>query len=1470
VGARAQHDNGSLERELVDRGVNSEVAESYIDVWGKPTRIDPQTRQALLNALGPQRAVSRKLSLEKGNCYQPELLEGGGRVWGFMVQLYSLRSARNWGIGDFGDLRALIETAAGLGAAVVGVNPLHAGGTSPYSPSSRHALNVLYLDIESIPEYSRCPPAQKLVRSTGFQKRLSALREAELVDYEGVARAKYEALEFLFKNFEEKKRFAEKKRSGGEKKRLEGLAEKKQEGIKTYALFEALREKFGGGWQSWPEEYRDPRSAAVLQFAKKNPKRVEFHEYLQRNARLQLDAAQARALELGMPIGLYVDLALGADAGGAEVWGDREVFALEASCGAPPDEFNPRGQDWGLPPYNPRALRARGYAPFIDLLRANMPRGGALRMDHVMALMRLWWIPRGAKAGEGGYVHYPFEDLVAVLAQQSRERRCMVIGEDLGTVSPELRKALNEAGVLSYRPLLFEKQADGEFAPPQAYPREALTCVSTHDLPTWKGFFENKDLLLREKLGLTVDVSRELQLREKDKENLKKALLREGLDISAAAAHLFIARTPCKIMLVQPEDVFELAEQVNLPGTVAEHPNWRRKLPVPVEAWAADSRVASLSRAVAPLRGVGARVPRATYRFQLNKDFRFRDAIALVPYLAALGVSHVYASPFLMARPGSAHGYDIVDHGRVNPEIGTEAELDELIAALQARGMGMVLDIVPNHMGVLRGDNAWWLDVLEKGQASPYAKFFDIDWNPAKPELRGKVLLPVLGNHYGEVLEKNELKLVKEKGAWRIAYFDHRFPLNKKSSKEINVKKISKDSLAMHRLLEQQHYRLAFWRVASDEINYRRFFEITDLAALRVEDRDVFEATHAYIARLCRRRGVDGLRVDHPDGLADPRTYFERLRELCGRCGTPWIVVEKIVASHETLPADWPVHGTTGYRFANLLTGLFVDGNAKERFDRIYRHFTGEQRSFDDIAYASRMLIMNTTLAAELDMLSTRLARIAAGNRNTRDYTRGGLRKALAEIAAHFPVYRSYITARGASDTDRRHIGWAVGKARRASYLADPSVFEFIRSLLLLEIAPKEKPRQQAMLDFAMRFQQFTAPVVAKGDEDTAFYRYHRLIALNEVGNDPREFGFSLKAFHAASEDRAKNWAHTMIASSTHDTKRSEDARARLGVLSEMASTWRLMLRRWSLMNRSARSEVAGASAPSEVTGARAPSAGDEYLYYQALLAIWPDRIPDQAALKDLHDRLQGYMLKAAREAKLRTSWINPDEEYEAALGRFVSESFRNELFLKDLNEALARLARLGMLVGLSQAVIKAASPGVPDYYQGTELWDFSLVDPDNRRPVDYALRAKLLASLDKKSFSPKGLLEELADGRAKLHVISKGLSIRQELRELFYAPAYVPLYADSGREENLCAFALQSGRQAVIAVAPRLFAGLMQEGDLAPIGARVWGESRLSLPESLSGEFVNVLTEEKHKGSSLRVADLLAVFPVALLVRRG
>ncbi|TMH70585.1 MAG: malto-oligosyltrehalose synthase, partial [Betaproteobacteria bacterium] len=1001
----------------------------------------------------------------------------------------------------------------------------------------------------------------------------------------------------------------------------------------------------------------------------------------------------------------------------------------------------------------------------------------------------------------------PVDDLLALLAAESSARKCVVIGEDLGTVSADLRAKLHDAGVLSYRPLFFEKQPDGELAAPAAYPRDALVCVSTHDLPTWRGYWVEHDLDLRDRLGLTVDAKKERELRRSELTKLERALEREGFDRSARSAHAYIARTPCKIALVQPEDMLEVLEQANLPGTVEQHPNWRRKLPLALEAWPSDPRVAATTEVMSErsiARGRPQRVPDATYRFQFHAKFRFADAIKLVPYLARLGISHLYASPFLKARPGSTHGYDIIDHNAVNPEIGTEKELNLLMETLREHGMGLVPDLVPNHMGVLHADNAWWLDVLEKGRASPYARTFE-----------------------------GELKLEKKGGRWSVRYFDHRFPLNPRTTG--NLKPV-KDPMALHRLLERQHYRLAYWRVASDEINYRRFFEITDLAGIRVEDRTVFEATHGLICRLAKRGSIDGLRIDHPDGLADPREYLERLNETFVR---PWIVVEKILADYEHLPEDWPIHGTTGYRFVNVLSGVFIDKDAESHFDRVYQRFTGERAAFEEISVASRNLIMNTTLAAELLMLSNWLARIAAGNRFTRDFTASGLSKALAEIAARFPVYRSYVSARGVSETDRKWIDWAVRAAKRGSRVADPSVFDFVHGVLTLDAAPPKGLRRQEMLRFAMRFQQFTAPVVAKGVEDTAFYRYNRFIALNEVGGHPSHFGFSLKAFHAASEDRARRWPTTMLGSSTHDTKRSEDARARLAVLSELASSWRLWLRRWSMINRSHRTDDA-------------PSRADEYHFYQALIAVWPADA----------ERLKAYMLKSAREAKLRTSWINPDTEYEAALERFVTESLGGSLFRKELDDALPRIVHLGLLVSLSQALVKVASPGVPDYYQGTELWDFSLVDPDNRRPVEFGVRHRFLAELEKRPPKPAELLANLSDGRAKLHVIRQGLAVRKAHPGLFHGGEYRALHADGGCEENVIAFSL-GGR--IVAIAPRLFARRLAPDARAPL-AEFWGDANLTLPQA---EFEDVLTGVRHRGGATRISELLAQFPVALLVMR-
>ncbi|MGH8697067.1 MAG: 4-alpha-glucanotransferase, partial [Burkholderiales bacterium] len=753
-------------------------------------------------------------------CYRPPVLDGDGRVWGAAVQLYAVRSERNWGIGDFTDLGTIVEQWGGRGASIVGVNPLHAlfphnpGHASPYSPSSRLFLNALYLDVEAVEDFRECEEVRAAVRSAAFRARLKALREAELVDYAGVAEAKAEALGPLYAHFRARHLAADTARARAFREFQSGAGEQ----LRRHALFEALQERFHRaapsiwGWPVWPEAFRHPASTAVAEFAAAHAERVEFFEYLQWQASRQLAGVGRRAVELGLGVGLYVDLAVSIDRGGAEAWANRDLYATAVSVGAPPDDFNQRGQNWGLPPFVPDRLREAAYDPFIATLRANMRHAGALRIDHAMGLMRLFWVPPHTEATDGAYVHYPFDDLLGILALESHRNRCLVIGEDLGTVPDAVRRAFAEFGVLSCRVLLFERTAAGDFKPPADYAAHALVSASTHDLPTLAGWWEGRDAELRHELGLlsAEEARRVLAVeRPQDRARLLRALEREqllpqGATVSPVpapkmtpelvrAVHAYLARSPAQVLVVQLEDVLGAHDQVNLPATTGEqYPNWRRKLGLALERWPEDDRFVELANALARVRGrpptarprregaAAATIPRATYRLQLHRDFTFADATAVVPYLAALGASHVYCSPYLRARAGSRHGYDIIDHGALNPELGDRDDFERFAAALKAHGMGQLLDMVPNHMGVMGADNAWWMDVLENGPASAYAEYFDIDWLPLDPALAGKVLLPVLGEHYGNVLERGELALGYEPGAgaFAVRYFAHRFPID--------------------------------------------------------------------------------------------------------------------------------------------------------------------------------------------------------------------------------------------------------------------------------------------------------------------------------------------------------------------------------------------------------------------------------------------------------------------------------------------------------------------------------------------------------------------------------------------------------------------------------------------------------------------------------------------------------------------
>ena len=1540
------------------------------------------------------------LIVAPARCYEPPAL-ARGKAWGPVVNLYGLRSARNWGIGDFTDLCDLVELAARSGAAMVGVNPLHAlfphdpEHASPYSPSSRQLVNALYLDPERVPEFAECSTVREWFTAAEAQKTLTQLRAADLIDYSRVASLKLEVLEMLYRHFRAEHlekgtaraaAFRDFQKAGGTQ-------------LRTASLFYALQAELHArdpaiwGWRSWPQEYRDPSGPAVAAFTESNLERIEFFDYLHWNAELQLDAAGRRSLECQLGVGIYQDLAVGADPGGAEGWGAQDLYAETVTVGCPPDEFNLKGQDWGILPLEPDRLHEAAYAPFVELLRANMRHAGALRIDHVMGLMRLYWIPSGETAERGGYVSYPVDDLLAVLALESERNRCMVIGEDLGTLPEGLGERLHAAGVLSYRLLYFQREADGAFSPPENYPLHALAAVSTHDLPTLRAFWLGNDLDLRVRLDLYPNAElRERQAieRAQDRARLlfaleRAALLPEGMtvhpvsapdmtDAFALAVHRFLARGAAQLLTVQLDNVFGEIEQINVPATVhGEYPNWRHRLKVPIDQWEADPRFQALvdamrqegrtaaAQAPAADRAFETRIPDATYRLQFNRDFTFSQAAAIVPYLRELGVSHCYASPYFSARPGSMHGYDIVDHNAFNPEIGSAEDFEAFARQLRECGMGQILDVVPNHMGVMGADNAWWLDVLENGQASVHAGYFDIDWMSPQSLLAGKLLVPVLGDHYGVVLERGELALAFDQaaGAFSILYGPHRFPVDPASyaqilgcrvedlareigtedahyadylglissfghlpphfatdsalreernrDKEVHKRRMVRlcersESVArqiaaavalfngapghpasfdaLDRLLEAQPYRLAYWRVAADEINYRRFFDINELAALRMEEEEVFEATHRLVFRLLDEGKIDGLRIDHPDGLHDPRGYFQRLqsRYVPAAGAAParppvYVVLEKILADHERLPGDWPVYGTTGYRFANMATGLFVDRAGEQQFDRVYRAFTRERIEYDDLAYGAKRAIMKSALASELTVLANRLSRIARADRHTRDFTLNALREALAEVVACFPVYRTYISGEPGAD-DRRYVEWALSAARRHTRATESSILDFVRSVLLVELpGAAAEPGRRDIDRFVGRFQQFTAAVTAKGVEDTAFYRYHRLVALNEVGGEPRRFGVGLAAFHQATVERATHWPHTMLATSTHDCKRSEDVRARIAVLSELPGEWWQALQRWRRLNRARKRKV---------DGRPAPSANDEYLIYQTLLGTWPLPDPEDEALAAYRARIERYLQKAQREAKEHTSWMNVNAEYEAATTAFLAgllDRAARNAFLEDFVPFAHRIAHAGMVNSLAQVVLKTASPGVPDFYQGSELWQLQLVDPDNRGSVDYPLRARMLAQLKEQFACPqavraqraRALLDAPEDGSVKLFVTWQSLAARNMQADLFRDGDYLPLEVRGRHAQHICAFARTLGARAVVAIVPRLVDKLCGASTL-PLGETVWADTRVALPEALAGRYADVFTGapiECGGAPEIALAGACADFPVALLIKQ-
>lgn len=948
------------------------------------------------------------------------------------------------------------------------------------------------------------------------------------------------------------------------------------------------------------------------------------------------------------------------------------------------------------------------------------------------------------------------------------------------------------------------------------------------------------------------------------------------------------------------------------------------------------------------------RVPLATYRLQFNRSFSFRDATASVDYLSQLGISDTYTSSYLAAVPGSSHGYDVADPTRVNPEIGTDAEYWRWIEALQARGMGHVLDLVPNHMGIAQSANPWWMDVLENGPASRCAQFFDITWRPLKDELADKVLIPTLGDQYGAVLERCELRLEYREGSFVVRYFDDWFPvapdtfdailtpaldgwvaaegdaLDTAESDELRSiitsaahlparsvqeagaiavrareKEIVKRRLAalvdrcsalraqieatlgwfngvageprafdaLDALLDRQSYRLAHWRTASEEINYRRFFDVNQLAALRMEDPEVFTEVHRFVFELIGRGAATGVRVDHVDGLFAPGEYLRRLQaraaEALGETAsgpTPlYVVVEKILMSGEQLPADWPVHGTTGYEFAAMVNGLFVDRRHARAFDRIYARATAgiPRLPFDELAYACRKRVMHETMSGDINSLGYQLNRFSERNRHFRDFTLYSLISTIKELIACFPVYRTYITDAGPiSEHDRQYVARAIRAAKRRSPGLTSLVFDFVERILLHEAGtPEERDARQR---FVGKFQQITSPVAAKGIEDTALYIHNRLVSLNEVGSDPTVFGIEPAHLHAWMLDRCRRWPAALSATGTHDTKRGEDMRARLDVLSELPGDWKAAVARWRALNRRLKTDVCGRTAPDP---------NEEYLIYQTVVGAWPF---DPVAEQGLTARLTAFTQKALREAKVHTSWLTPDEPYERAVLGFVERILDPvRPFVPAMRAFQRRVAEMGLVNSLSQLLIKCTAPGVPDFYQGSELWDLALVDPDNRRPVDYAVRRRGLRDLGPASpGTARSLVEARHDGRIKMFTMVRALAIRRAQRAAFEHGSYVPLVTSGERADHVFAFARVHETGTTITCVPRLVAGLGGAGVAPPIGQACWGDTAVRLPAHLGGHtFEHAFTAVRlaarasvAQDAQLSAADLFAHFPVALL----
>lgn len=1573
-------------------------------------RVIPEDESA-----APEPGSELLLIVAPPHCYVPPGLNDDNRIWGLSAHLHAVRSRSNWGIGDFSDLLKIINHSAGKGAGTLHTAPLYTclaeppRPPNPYSPSCRTLLNELHIDIEAMADFSEWNLLNEISHDAEFQARLAMLKDAAQIDYEAITQIKTEVLGKLWDHFSDNHLNPETTRG----RQFRDFQSRGGTPLRHYGIFAVLYKKMAAdhstntGWRSWPAQFQDIDSPALADFAEQHSHEIEYHHYVQWQADLQLAAIGRRSMELSLKLGLIGEFPYTSHANGFESWYYQGTQLEGAVVASQPHGDAALDPAVGLPALCGPGLRQQHYQPLILALQQAMRYSGALLIRSLANYHTTFFNLADGNKDLTLRAKLSFADIIGIIALESHRNRCLVIADTTELLPPAEQKKVQDKKIFaSYS--FFQGSGEQEDWPDSAaIPPHSLLCSSTPFLLTVKGFWNGHDIALKSAEHLFADESQRekaIIARGANRAHFLINLHHENLlphhhplDPAAIpsmdqalimALQLLLAKSRAKILLITINDLLGLEEQAEPPLLAAQH-FWQTTYPLDLEDIFSNQENSALFKALYQERGKGSvrpsakgpdahkrlhfKVPRSFYRLQLHKGFSFQQATAIIPYLSSLGISHCYISPILAARPGSSHGYDIINHAAINPELGNREDFEGFLAALEQHDMALILDIVPNHMGV-GSDNHWWMDVLENGRASRYAHFFDINWQPQQAELRNRLLVPFLGDYYGKVLEEGLLSLSFQEisGTFVVNYYEHIFPIDPRSyaivlshdlhrleerlgpehhgfqelqnlieafaslpaavetstdkmqtrrrHKEVNKRLLARlcreiqeipqfieenvilfNGMAgqpasfdmLHDLLEEQSYRLAYWRVAADEINYRRFFDINDLAGLRMEEAEVFRQTHGLVLDLINTGKLDGLRIDHPDGLYDPLHYFCRLQAAASgeapaeddscllkpsESAAPelYVVMEKILADFEHICPEWPVSGSTGYDFANLVNGLFINSAAEEQLTAAYQHFTGDETGFEELVYQSKKKIIRSSLAGELNVLASLLYRLAQGDRITRDFTFNRLRDGLIEIVCFFPVYRTYISSGRISKHDRRYIDWAAAAAKKSRQMDDTDVLDFITAVLLLETRGKEVDAERH-LDFVMKFQQYTGPVMAKGLEDTSFYRYNRLLSLNEVGGEPRRFGLSMAAFHRTNQDRMHHWPHSMINTSTHDSKRNEDARARINLLSEMAEQWQERVFSWRQANEPLKSSLAD--------DGPAPSAQDEYAFYQNLLAAWPFHDMDRQEREHFTARMQEAMLKASREAKVETSWIDANAEYEEALQRFIAAALAEPTspFMTDFIAQQQSIAWFGMLNALSQVFLKLTAPGIPDIYQGNEIWRFCLVDPDNRRPVDFEKRqAMLFAMLDQINAAEPSLhslqqelLANLSDGRAKLYTIAQTLRLRNSQPDTFSHGAYIPLEVTGSKARHLCAFARKRNNRAIMVVAPRFCLTLLAGRQILPLGLQVWDDTTITLPPQLAGmEFDPLFAqsaagsrpEQNDKDPSLTVGRLLHSWPLALL----